>query len=68
MIENTRNWKSINDKQPTYKDIWQNFMVGVAHDVTPKLNVMPFISTFIGDIDYGMKSYWVGAWISYSIK
>jgi hypothetical protein len=67
-LENSRNWKSINGKDPIYKDNWQNFMVGVSHDITPKLNVLPFVSTFIADHSYGMKSYWLGAWISYSIK
>ncbi len=67
-LENNKNFKSINGKDPHYVDMWQNLMVGVGHDVTPKLNVMPFISTYINDVPYSTQSLWLGAWISYQIK
>lgn len=67
-LENNKNWESINGKEPQYEDVWQNLMLGVAYDVTPKLNVMPFISAFINDVPFSAESFWLGAWVSYSIK
>ena len=67
-LENNKNFKSINGKDPHYVDTWQNFMVGVAHDVTPKLNVMPFISSYINDVPYSTQSLWAGLWVAYQIK
>jgi hypothetical protein len=67
MLENSRRWESINGKKPVFKDVWQNTMIGVAKDITPKLNVYPYLGTFVNrPIDN--KSLWLGAWISYQIK
>ncbi len=68
MWENFRNWESINDKKPVFKDKWQNIMLGVSHDITPKFNVMPFVNCFVNDTPITDKSFWIGAWISYQIK
>ncbi len=69
MVENNKRWETINDKSPVFKDIWQNFFVGVSHDVTPKFNVFPFIGMFPDDPEgLSNKSVWLGAWISYQIK
>ncbi len=67
-LENNRNWKSINGKYPNYINNWQNLMVGVSHDLTPSLNILPFVSNFIDTVPYSTRSLWVGAWISYTIK
>ncbi len=53
---------------PAYKDYWQNVMIAVGRDITPKLNVMPYIATYVNDVPLSMRSAWFGAWISYSIK
>lgn len=53
---------------PLYKDYWQNVMLAVGHDVTPKLNIMPYIATYVNDVRLSTRSAWFGAWISYSIK
>jgi len=68
MIENNKRWKSINGKNPVYYDVWQNAYIGVAKDVTKKLNVFPYISAFVNDVPFSMKSVWAGMWISYTIK
>lgn len=68
MWENFRNWESVNDKKPVFKDKWQNIMLGVSHDITSKFNVMPFVNCFVNDTPITDKSFWVGAWISYQIK
>jgi len=67
MWENGKRWKSINGKTPIFKDTWQNTMVGVAKDITPKLNIFPYVGTFVNR-PLSDKSFWVGAWISYQIK
>ena len=67
MWENGKRWKSINGKTPVFKDTWQNTMVGVAKDITPKLNIFPYVGTFVNR-PLSDKSFWVGAWISYQIK
>ncbi|GEM_PF-1710656 len=66
--ENDRNFKSINGKNPLYKDYWQNVMLAVGQQITPKLNIMPYIATYVNDVPLSMRSAWFGAWISYSIK
>jgi hypothetical protein len=68
ILENIRKWKSINDTEPRFQDYWQNLYVGVAKDITPKLNVFPYISAFVNDVPFSSRSLWMGAWISYSIK
>lgn len=68
MIENNRRWESLNNKEPVYKDVWQNAYIGVAKDITPSLNVFPFISAFVNDIPFSGRSAWVGLWVSYTIK
>jgi hypothetical protein len=68
IFENDRRWESQNGLKPVYKDYWQNAMLAVGYDVTPKLNIMPFIATYVNDVPLSMRSAWMGAWISYSIK
>lgn len=68
MLENNKRWESINGKEPVYYDMWQNAFIGVDKAITPKLNVMPFLSAYVNDIPFSMNSFWAGAWISYSIK
>ena len=68
ILENDRRWKSLNGKKFMLQDRWQNGMVGFAQDITPKLNVMPFIAAFVNDVPFSMRSVWAGAWISYQIK
>lgn len=68
ILENNKRWESINDKPPVFKDFWQSMMLGVAHDVTPKLNVMPYLTVFVNDVPLSTRSAFIGAWISYKIK
>jgi hypothetical protein len=68
MIENNKRWESINGKKPVYYNVWQNAYVGVAKDITPKLNLFPYISAFVNDVPFSMRSVWAGMWISYTIK
>lgn len=68
MLENNKRWESINGKKPLYKDVWQNAYVGIAKDITSKLNIYPYISAFVNDIPFSMQSFWGGMWVSYQIK
>lgn len=68
MLENNKNWKSINGKNPIYYDVWQNAYIGVMKDITPKLNVYPYISAYVNDVPFSTRSFFLGAWISYTIK
>ena len=68
MLENNKRRESINGKKPSYRNVWQNAYIGVAKDITPKLNVYPYISAFVNDVPFSMKSAWLGMWVSYSIK
>jgi hypothetical protein len=68
MLENNKRWESINGKKPVYYNVWQNAYIGVAKDVTPKLNLFPYISAFVNDVPFSMRSFWGGLWITYSIK
>lgn len=67
-IENNKRYKSINGLEPHYTDVWQNLMVGIGHDVTDKLNVLPFIAAYVNDVPFSTESMWLGAWVSYQIK
>ena len=68
MLENNKRNKSINGKNPVYKNMWQNAYIGVGKDITPKLNVYPYISAFVNDVPFSMRSLWTGLWVSYTIK
>lgn len=68
IIENQRRWKTQNGKDPVFKDYWQDISVGINHDVTPKLNIYPFISMYVNEVALSNDSVWFGAWVSYQIK
>jgi hypothetical protein len=68
MLDNNRRWMSINGKNPSYRNVWQNAYIGVAKDVTPKLNLYPFLSAFVNDVPFSTQSFWFGLWVSYQIK
>ena len=68
MLENTRRRESINGLKPSYRNVWQNAYIGVAKDITPKLNVYPYVAAFVNDVPFSMTSAWLGMWVSYSIK
>ena len=68
MLENRRRWKSVNGQKQRFEDVWQNVMIGVNKDITPKFNVFPFVGFFADDLPHDMHSMWFGAWISYAIK
>jgi hypothetical protein len=68
MLQNSGRWESINGKKPVYKDVWQNAYVGVAKDLTPKLNVFPYLSAYVNDVPFSSRSFWAGMWISYTLK
>ena len=68
MLQNSNRRESINGKSSVYKDVWQNAYIGIAKDITPKLNVFPFISAFVNDVPFSTQSFWGGLWVSYQIK
>jgi hypothetical protein len=68
IVENNKRWKSINGKSPVYYSVWQNAYIGVGKDITSKLNIYPYISAFVNDVPFSMRSFWGGMWISYAIK
>lgn len=68
MLETDRRSRPASDRKPVFKDIWQNSYLGYSYDITPKFNVMPFVSVFVKDTPITDKSVWLGAWISYQIK
>ncbi len=69
MIENNKRWESIGDrKKPSFRDIYQDVMVGASHDITPTVNVMPYLGLFVNDIPLSTRSAYLGAWISWKIK
>ena len=68
LVENQRRWKSLNNKVPVYKDIWQNAYVGYSRQVTEKFNVQPFLAMYVNDTPIDNDSFWVGAYLSYKIK
>lgn len=68
LVENQRRWKSLNNKVPVYKDIWQNAYVGYSRQVTEKFNVQPFLAMYVNDAPIDNDSFWVGAYLSYKIK
>lgn len=68
IVENNRRWESINGKKPSYRNVMQNAMIGVAKDITPKLNVYPYLAGYVNDVPFSMRSLYGGMWISYTIK
>ncbi len=69
MIENNKRSKSIGErKEPSFRDIYQDVMAGVAHDVTPTVNIMPYLGFFVDDIPLSSRSAYIGAWVSWKIK
>lgn len=68
MLENRRRWKSVNGQKPYFEDVWQSLMIGVNKDITPKLNIFPYVTTFVNDVPFSTKSFFLGAWVSYQIK
>ena len=68
MVENTRNWKSINGKEPNYKDVWQNVAVTFEAKVTDRLTISPAINAYVDDLPFGTKSFWVSSVLVYAIK
>lgn len=68
MLETNRRSKPADDRDPVFKDVWQNAFLGYSRDFTPKFNAMPFVSVFVNDEPITDKSIWFGAWVSYQIK
>jgi hypothetical protein len=68
IIETDRRGKPADDRDPVFKDKWQDLLLGYSRDITPKFNMMPYIACFIADRPVTDKSFWIGAWISYQIK
>ncbi len=68
MLENNRNWESINGRQPAFNNVWQNAYIGVGKDITPKLNLYPYLSAYVNDVPFSTRSMFVGMWIAYTIK
>lgn len=68
MLETDQRSMPANDRDPVFKDVWQNIFVGYNTDLTKTFNIMPFASVFVNDNPITDKSFWLGAWISYQIK
>ncbi len=68
MIENNKRWKSVNGKNPVFKDYYQDVMIGVNKHITKKFNIYPYIGIFVDDVPLSNKSAYLGAWMSYQIK
>lgn len=70
-MENRRNLKSQNGKDPLFQKYWETVMVSVGKDVTPKLNVMPYLNYHLNNpkgADKPLDNAGVGFWVSYQIK
>lgn len=67
-LENNKRWKSVNGKDPVFKDVWQELQIGVAQDITKTVNVMPYLGLFVNDVPFSSRSAYLGAWISWKIK
>ena len=67
-LESDQRDKSVEDRKLTLIDRWQDVMIGLNKDVTEKLNIFPFFAFYVDDVPYSMKSAYLGAWISYTIK
>ncbi len=69
MIENNKRDEDIGLRQkPNYRDVYQDVMLAVGRDVTPTLNIMPYLGVFVDDIPLSMRSAYLGAWFSWKIK
>lgn len=68
MLENDQRSLPASERDPLFKDVWQNIFVGYSTDLTKEFNIMPFASVFVNDTPITDKSFWLGAWISYQIK
>lgn len=68
IIETDRRGKPEGDRDPVFKDKWQNVTAGYGRDITSKLNLFPYVGVFVNDEPITDKSVWFGAWISYKIK
>jgi hypothetical protein len=67
-LESDQRAKPVEDRKLTFIDRWQDVMIGYNRDVTEKLNLFPFVGFFVDDVPHSMKSGYIGAWISYTIK
>lgn len=68
ILETDRRGKPQGDRNPVFKNYWQNVFMGYSRDYTSKFNAMPFIGCFVNDTPITDKSVWFGAWVSYQIK
>jgi hypothetical protein len=68
ITETDRRGKAADDRDPVFKDRWQNVTMGYNRDITSNLNLFPFVGVFVNDTPITDKSVWTGLWISYKIK
>jgi hypothetical protein len=69
MLETNTRGLPEGDRDPIFYDIWQNVTFLYGRDITPKLNIAPFVGVFVNDTPtITDKSLWFGAWITYQIK
>jgi hypothetical protein len=68
MLENNKRYKSINGKNPVFKDVYQDIMLGVARDITPTFNLMPYLGLFVNDVPLSTRSAYLGMWIGWKVK
>lgn len=58
-------------KSPNFKAAWNNAMIAIGKDVTPKWNIMPFIGYMVDASHVQQRPLdpmWFGFWTSYQIK
>lgn len=67
-METDRRSKPADDRDPVFKSKTQDAYVGLSYDITPKFNVYPYVGVFLDNTPIDDRSFWLGAWISYSIK
>jgi hypothetical protein len=69
--ENRERLKSQNGLKHNFQEYWQDVFVGWNKDITPKLNVFPFVG-YLLDTTFGadrpLDATYLGAWVSYQFK
>jgi hypothetical protein len=68
MWENNRRKPSINDRSPSYRNVWQSMMIATPWDITPSFNVMPLVSAYLNTNPFTADAFYLGAWVTYVFK
>lgn len=68
IYENNKRHRSINGKGTLFQDYNQDVLLGLSKDLTPALNVFPYLGAFVNDVPFSTRSLWIGAWVNYSFN